>query len=124
MSAHDALQRGIGIAFDVLHKEFMPAQAATLCKADQASRAFDDVLVLDKKWFFEYKSFRQQFLLEISLDNQELTDAMAAATHVKIDEDYYIIVLADTIPPKGVDVTWKIYCERFVRKAQRAPLFG
>lgn len=102
----------------------MPAQAATLCKADQASRAFDDVLVLDKKWFFEYKSFRQQFLLEISLDNQELTDAMAAATHVKIDEDYYIIVLADTIPPKGVDVTWKIYCERFVRKAQRAPLFG
>lgn len=124
MSAHDALQKGIGIALDVLHKEFMPNVSAALCKSNQTERGFEDVLILTEKWFFEYKSFRQRFLLEISDDNEMLTAAIAQATHVLIDDDYYVIVTKDTIPPKGVDVTWKIYCERFVRKAQRAPLFG
>lgn len=124
MSAHDDLQEGYAEALDVLHEEFMPNVGAVLCKPNQTERGFEDVLILTEKWFFEYKSFRQQFLLEISDDNETLNDAMADSTYVQIDDDYYVIVTADTISPKGTDVTWKIYCERFVRKAQRAPLFG
>lgn len=93
-----------------------------LCKASETEDEFEAVLTIDSKRFFEYKSFREQFQLEIADDSPQLTAAMAEATHVKVDDDIYVIAKADTIPPKGVDVTWKIYCERFTTKSQTLTL--
>lgn len=122
MSAHDALQRGIGKAFDVLASQFMPNSTATLLKVAENEDAYDTVLELDSKWFFEYSNYRKNFLLEIADDSSELTAAMAEATHVQIDGDVYQIIDGDTVPPKGVDVTWKVYCDQYEQRAQYSNL--
>lgn len=124
MSAHDDLLEGYGEALDTLAEEFMPDQIVTLMKVSTTTNEFEEVLVVPTKRFFEYQAYRQQFRLEIAHDDfLGITEAMAEATHVQIDEDYYVIAQADTLPPKGVDVTWKIFCERFAQRAQTAPLY-
>jgi hypothetical protein len=74
-------------------------------------------------WFFEYSEFRQNFLLQIAADIASLTNAIAEATHVQIDDDYYVIRQGDTLPPKGTDVTWKLFCDRFASRSQFSNLY-
>lgn len=123
MSAHDDLLEGYGEALDTLAEEFMPTQVVTLMKVSATTNTFETVLVVTEKRFFEYRAYRQQFQLEIADEDAALTTAMASATHVKIDNDYYVISQADTVPPKGVDVTWKLFCERFTKRGQFAPIY-
>lgn len=114
MSAHNALRKGLGVAYNVLSRQFLPDAVITLLKASQTYGEYDDVLEIESKRFFEYSNFRQNFLLEIADTSSTLTDAIAQATHVRIDDDIYIINQGDTTAPKGTDVTWKLYCDRFV----------
>ena len=65
--------------------------------------------------------FRQQFLLEIAVDD-DLTQYITQATHVQIDDDVYELVSNDTLPPKGTDVTWKLFCTKYARRANYAAL--
>lgn len=118
MSAHDELQDGLAEAFDALSGEFLPDAVITLLKASQTYGEYDDVLTITSKRFFEYSNFRQNFLLEIADTSSTLTDAMAEATHVKVDDDIYVIRTGDTTAPKGTDVTWKIFCDRFEDKGR------
>lgn len=89
-------------------------------KQSPTTRTFDTVATLDK-WFFEYSEFRQAFVLQIAY-NGDLQEDISDATHVQIDDDVYVIRRGDTLPPKGTDVTWKFFCERFPQRAQMSPL--
>lgn len=123
MSAHDDLLEGYAVALDTLSEEFMPEQDVWLMKVSTTDNEFEEVLWIENKRFFEYQAYRQQFRLEIADPDFALIDAMAEATHVKIDDDYYVIAQADTVVPKGTDVVWKLFCERFAKRDQIAPLY-
>lgn len=123
MSAHDDLLEGYAVALDTLAEEFMPEQQIRLMKVSTTTNTFEEVQVIYSKRFFEYQAFRQQFRLEIADDAPELVDVMAEATHVEIDNDIYVIAQADTVPPKGTDVTWKIFCEKFTKRSQFASIY-
>ena len=123
MSAHDDLLEGYAEALDTLAEEFMPEQEVWLMKTSATTNEFEEVLGVDSKRFFEYQAYRQQFRLEIADPSLDLVDIMPEVTHVRVDDDVYVIAQADTLQPKGVDVTWKIFCERFAQRAQTAPLY-
>ncbi len=115
MPASDDLQDGLGEAFDTLSDEFLSGVTVKLCRADATSDAFEDLLTVSSKRFFEYSNFRKNFLLEIADDAGALTTAMTSATHVKINSDYYAIRQEDTTPPQSTDATWKVYVDKIDR---------
>lgn len=122
MSAHTDLVDGLGEAFDVLSDEFLQGATITLCKASSTADTFDTVLAIDSKRFFEYSNYRKNFLLEIADDSSQLTTAMASATHVKVNNDYYVIIAEDTTAPNSTDATWKIFCDRYERRGHYSQL--
>lgn len=123
-TAHDALQTGIGFAHDALKSVFFESDTEVLLlkPSDDATREFEVLWQITDKWFFEYSDFRQRFVLEIADDSTELFDSINAASHIQIDQDVYEIAKADTLPPKGTDVTWKIFCTRLARRANYSAL--
>lgn len=123
MSAHDDIQEGLGEAFDVLASEFFDVFTdVTLLKQSPTTNAFVDIETISGKWFFEYSTFRQNFLLQVAM-GFELEDSVAEATHVRIENDVYVIRQADTVMPRGADVTWKFFCDKFNARAQFANLY-
>lgn len=119
---HDILLDAEKVVNDTLRRLVFDAEV-TLLKVSATTNLFEEVETIANSWFFEYSRFRQNFLLEIARDDQTLTDAMAEATHVRIDDDVYVIREADTLPPKGMDVSWKIFCDRFVERSQFGAIY-
>ncbi len=115
MPASVDIQEGMAEAFNVLSEEFLDGVTVTLCKVSDTSDEFTDILTIHSKRFFEYSSFRKNFLLEIADDHTDLREAIADATHVLVDNTYYVIIANDTMPPSSTDVTWKIFCDLFER---------
>ncbi len=122
MPASDDIRDGLGEAFDTLSDEFLFGITIKLCRVNASADAFEDLLTVTDKRFFEYSNYRQNFLLEIADDSGSLTTAMATATHVKVGSDYYVIRTNDTTPPQSTDATWKIFVDRFERQANWSPL--
>jgi len=122
--AHDAILDGRQTVFDTLTELFYPAgTTVTLQVQTPNANTFTDLLSVTQYWWLKYLSYRQQFRLEIASEDSAVTTAMLTATHVKINSDIYVIVQADTLAPKGPDVTWKIYCERFNKRSQFGSLY-
>lgn len=122
-NAHDDIQEGLAEAFNTLSDEFMPETVVKLLKQSATLNAFETVLEIEDNRFFEYLEYRQQFRLEVSQDDDVLTEAMQEATHIQINDDVYVIVTADTLPPIGTDVTWKIFATRFTQRGQHKSLY-
>lgn len=122
--AHDALQTGIGFAHDALKSVFFSSDTSVLLlkPSTDTNRNFEVVHHITDKWFFEYSAFRQNFLLEIAMGD-ELTGPVNEATHIQIDDDVFVISQADTLRPKGTDVTWKLFCTRFSKGGQYQNIF-
>lgn len=123
MSAHDDLLEGYAEALDTLATEFMPEQEVWLMKTSTTDNEFEEVLWVEQKRFFEYQAYRQQFRLEIADPDHDLDELMIEVTHVRVDDDVYVIAQADTLQPKGIDVTWKLFCERFTKRGQFASIY-
>lgn len=121
---HDILLDARKTVFDTLTPLFFDnATELKLLKQSDATNVFDEITTLDDSWFFQYSEFRQNFLLQISRDDDDLTEEIQEATHVQIDDDVYVIRTGDTLPPKGTDVTWKLFCERFAARSQFQSLY-
>jgi hypothetical protein len=122
MPASDDLRDGMAEAFDVLSEEFHSRALVTLLKVSTTTDAFDDVIQLTNKRFFEYSNFRKNTLLEIADASADMTEAMAEATHVRIDTDVestiYNIIQADTLPPSGTLPVWRIFLELFEKRGR------
>ena len=116
---HNDIQEAVGEVFDELRNDLFLDfdDELSLLKADTASNAFSEVWQIDDSWFFEYDGFNKVFRLKISDSSDDLTDAMAEATHVKINDDVYAIRRADILPPMGTNVFWKLLCDRFTDKS-------
>jgi hypothetical protein len=93
-----------------------------LLKPSITANEYEELLEINAGWFFEYSAFRKNFLLEIALDDM-ISPEILEATHVQIADDYYVIAQGDTTPPKGTDVTWKLYCEKFTRRGQYTDVY-
>lgn len=121
--AHEALAEGIGFAHDALADVFFGPQTVVLFlkPATDESREFDTIYEAASKWFFEYSDFRHAFILELAAGS-EITSVVTAATHIQIDDDVYEISQADTLEPKGTDVTWKLFCTRYAKRTNYAGL--
>lgn len=114
MKGHTALQKGMAKANNALRGVFFsPDLVMTLLKPAEDENEYEALLELQDSWFFKWDRFSQSFRFEISRDDDQLTDAMDAATHIAVDNDIYRISDGDTVPPVGVDVMWRIYAERF-----------
>lgn len=111
---HDALLKGIAKAHNALRRVFINEDTVvTLLRASSTARQYESLLEVEKDWFFEYSTFRQQFRFEIARDDAEITNAITNATHLAVGPNVYRIAGGDTLPPNGTDVTWKLFCERF-----------
>jgi hypothetical protein len=114
-----ALIDKVARAYDKVRVKFFPdTLLLTLIQPDADTDAYTPLLDLSSGWFFEYDRFRQTFRFEIARDDDTLTEAMQAATHLAVTRggegtDIYAIADGDTVPPLGTDVTWKLYCTRF-----------
>lgn len=122
MPASTDLREGMGEAFDALADEFQNGVTVTLQKVSATTDAFEDVLAITSKRFFEYSNFRKNTLLEIADTSSQLTTAMASATHVEIGSDVYVILQGDTLPPAGVNPVWQIFLELFEPRDHYEPL--
>lgn len=113
--AHQALLRGSAKVNDAMRKAFMPdTTVITLCRPSETENDYEVVLEIDNLWAPpSYDRTRQQFVFEIARDDDQLTEAMDAATHLAVNNDIYAISDGDTVPPLGTDVAWKLYCTRF-----------
>ena len=117
------IQAAMGDVFDTLRGNifFDASDRLWLLKASLTSDAFDDVCEITSGWFFEYDEFRQAMRIKIAKNYDELTEAMDESTHIRIESgveddvrsDIYRIRTADTVPPLGTDVFWKLFAERF-----------
>lgn len=122
MPASDDLRDGMAEAFDALSEEFQSAVDVALVRpaVDPSDDTFETILTITSKRFWEYSNFRQNFLLEIADDNDALTSAISNATHVRINDDFYSINVADTLPPSGTNPVWRLYCDLFERSGKYA----
>jgi hypothetical protein len=111
--------------FDTLRTLFFDTNTELqLLKQSTSTNQFETIEILYDSWWFEYSAFRQNFLLEIAKDDPDSINlSVQEATHVSIDGDIYVIRTADTLPPKGMDVTWKIFCDRFTERSQFKSLY-
>jgi hypothetical protein len=125
----DALLEGAVTVNDALRELFFETGTAVeFLKAGNT----EEFLFIDSResgWWLEYSNFRRNFLLEIAeaediSDGIDLAVTMAEATHIRIGDDVYVINDGDTIPPKGTDVSWKIYCDKFTKRGNYSVLTG
>lgn len=113
MAAVDSLRTGLSKAFDVLSDQFTPNATVILCSISDTTDAFTDLLTVSSKRLFAYSNYRKNLLLEIADTSSALTTAMASATHLKINNDYWTIIQSDTIEPTGFNPVWQIFAEKF-----------
>lgn len=124
MEGHDAINEGLGEAFDALSDLFFDSSAQVmLLKASQdTEREFDVVQVITDKRFFHSAAG----ILYVADSGVNITDAIAESTHVQIGEQVYVIIPDDTTAPDAVGGTrfkWNIRLEKFTRQSQFAPVY-
>lgn len=109
--------------YDKVRTRFFEDQDLVFLKVSEAADAFDTVTTISASWFLEYNNFRQKFKVEVAVNEDGFNEGVVTATHLQVGDDIYVISEADTIKPKGIDFTWKFYCERFFRKNQYSNIY-
>lgn len=111
MPASVSIRKGMGKVFNALSKQFLYNVQVKLLKVNQTTDEYDTIFDIQEKRFLEYTNNRKNLMLEIAEDYEALTDTVDEATHIQVDDDIYVILVGDTIPPKSTDVTWKLFGE-------------
>lgn len=124
MALRERLNAKVGRAFTKVSKKFFePGTEIEFLQINDATGNFNIVDSKAANWWLEYDSFRKQFLLQVVDIEVVMKQTMETATHFRLDEDVYVIAAGDVTEPKASDVTWKIYCEKFVARSQFRPLY-
>lgn len=118
MSADTAIRNGLATGFNVLARLFHPDKTVKLAKASEDYAEFDDLYTVADKRFFEFADGRRTLTLNIADTSEALTEAMAKATHVLIDDDLYSIEQGDVVTPDTNGDTWVITGTYFERPAR------
>lgn len=64
-------------------------------------------------WYLGYSEFRQSFYLTLVTDEVFEREKIVTATHLRINEDVYVINQADSIVPMETNPSYKFFCQRF-----------
>jgi hypothetical protein len=111
------LTEKIAGAFNKVRAKFEITDTAEFLIVSETTDEFE-VVAEASDIHFEYEDFRQRFRLEVAVNAEPFNTDVLPATHIRLGSDIYVISNADTVAPKGVDFTWKFFCERFFRKSQ------
>lgn len=117
-TVRDDIQAAIGEVFNTLRDDvfFESTDTLELIKASDTADEFDQVIELTD-WFFE-KDAQGNINVRIAKSFEDLTDSVEVATHVRHNNDVYVISRGDIKPPVGNRVFWEMFCERYPRQAQ------
>jgi hypothetical protein len=109
---------------DALREEFMPENSRIeFLKPKENAREFETVLTFYYGWFLKYNKYRQETEVELATDEVFEKEQLRTATHLKINEDVYVITQGETIEPQGVKPYWTFYCVRDFKKTQFSALY-
>lgn len=121
---HDILLEARKTVFDELRTLFFETGTELhVLSSDISLTEFNVLAMLTEGWWLRYDNFRKNFLLEVVDADDEMPFAMQTATHVRVNDEVYVIDAADVTAPMGTDVTWKIRCDRFTRRSQYSNLY-
>lgn len=109
---------------DALLEEFMPENSVLLfLKPSTSAREFETLLTYTGGWFLKYNKFRQETEVELATNVTAEKQKLRTATHLKINDDVYVITQGETIEPQGVKPYWTFYCVRYFNQAQFNPIY-
>src|SRR5688572_10772878 len=97
-------------AFNKVRSKFAITDAAEFLAIDEDEDRYLIIATLNESFHFEYDEYRGKFKLEVAINDEGTTSDFQSASHVRIGDDVYVISRGDTLPPKGIDFTWKFYC--------------
>ena len=117
------LTNKIAGVYDKVRTKFFEDEDLVFLKVSDAIDSFEEVVAISDSWFLEYDNYRQKFKVEVAKNEESFNADVVTATHLKVGDDVYVISDGDTIKPKGIDFTWKFYCERFAKKSQFSSLY-
>lgn len=107
-----------GKIFNVLRRLFFPPDSTLeLLSVDDESNDFNVEETLIEGWYLEYSETRRTFRLEIASNDLFLKENIMAVSHVRINEDVYLITKSDTISAVGENPVWTLFCERDFRRS-------
>jgi hypothetical protein len=110
MKGHTALMQGQQKINDTLRKVFYPTtDTLKFLTVSETEDEFDEFFEIETGWLPEYDVLRRSVRLEIADTSDDLTETLRNCTHFRIGDDTYVIREGDTIPPKGMSVTWLVF---------------
>jgi hypothetical protein len=121
----DDIREAIGEVFDILRGDvFLDASdTMTLVKPSGTANSYSDIVEITGKWWVEYDDRRKSPKLMIADNADEIEEAMAEATHFKVNDTVYAIDKGSTIPPIGASTMWTVYGERQPKRGQFVDLW-
>lgn len=124
MSVIDEMIEGRRELNDALREEFMPPDSRLeFLKPSTTAREFEIVLTFYYGWFLKYNEFRQETRVELATNEVFEKEQLRTATHIKINDDVYVIAQGETIEPQGTKPYWYFFCNLFPNKAQFSPIY-
>jgi hypothetical protein len=112
------LTNKIASAFNKVRTKFEITDTAEFLVPSETADEFEVIATAVDSFHFEYEDFRQRFRLEVAVNEEPFNTDVLLATHIRLGTDIYTISNADTVAPKGIDFTWKFYCQRFFKRGQ------
>lgn len=101
---------------DELRTLFMPDNSTLLLlKPNDTTDTFDTITTVSGAWLAEYQEYRNQMRIEVSNITSEFKAFAIQATHLKVNDDVYMISQGDTITPQGFDPFWVFFGELFTQ---------
>ncbi|MCA1589175.1 MAG: hypothetical protein LC734_02050 [Acidobacteria bacterium] len=121
----DKVTPKVAKVFDKLRngKVFNPSDTLTLLKADVNEREYAEVLEVSGSWYLSYDKFRKSPKLSIADTSEDITIAMAEATHFRINDNVYVIDDGGKLAPIGGSIMWTVFGERDAKRSNHVELW-
>lgn len=121
MGLRSNLTTKVGAVFTKVWSKLEGSGSISLLKASETLNEFEEIAQINSGWFLQYDDSKN-FLLEIA-STDDLEFYLDTTTHIQVGEDIYVIRRGDTEPPRGTQVTWKLYCQKYTLREQFGSLY-
>lgn len=107
--------------FTRFEAEWSGITAIYLQTLNEDTGAYQSIYTVTGSWFFdntdvnptglEDAGVRENSLIYIAQDNEQIADAFKSATHILIGSNRYVINRPDLKKPDLITPWWKVYCD-------------
>lgn len=120
----EALLEGAATVNDALRELFFDTGTAVeFLTASETVDDFDIVDTVTEKWWAEESNFGRNIAVGVAEVSTFLSDTMAVATHIRIGDAVYVIDRRNIAPPQGTEVEWRIFGDRYTKRANFQSLY-